>query len=137
MPRVSFRVHVLVEGCTSPPFSTVLVVGDAYTIGWRGKVNMAIQSVHRRTYASHFANGFRTMKHKSETNNQRLRELIKESGLTQAQALAVFNRGMGARPYSLSAMKAFLSSPDAVRFRALSDNLLAHAEKQFARLKKG
>lgn len=74
--------------------------------------------------------------HTSKTNNERLRELIAESGLTQAVALTVFNRGMGARPYSESAWKAFLSSPETTRFRELSDELLAHAEKQFGRLKK-
>ena len=73
----------------------------------------------------------------TETNNQRLRELVEASGLTQPVALTVFNRGMGARPYSESAWKAFLSSPETTRFRALSDELLAHAERQFAKLKKG
>lgn len=73
----------------------------------------------------------------TKTNNERLRELIEESGLTQVVALTVFNRGMGARPYSMSAWKAFLSSPDTTRFRELSDDLMLHAEKQFARLKKG
>lgn len=70
----------------------------------------------------------------TKTNNERLRELVGASGLTQAVALTVFNRGMGQRPYSESAWKAFLSSPETTRFRALSDALLAHAEKQFAKL---
>ena len=69
-------------------------------------------------------------------NNVRLRELIEEHGLTQAAALTVFNRGMGVRPYSMSAWKAFLSDPASDRFRKLSDDLLQHAEKQFARLSK-
>jgi hypothetical protein len=70
------------------------------------------------------------------TNNERLRELVEASGLTQTVALTVFNRGMGARPYSASAWKAFLSSPQTTRFRALSDELLEHAKKQFAKLEK-
>ena len=76
------------------------------------------------------------------TTNERLRELVEQSGLTQAAALTIFNRGMGARPYSMSAWKAFLCKPVADRtpgtgrFRELSPELLAHAEKQFARLNK-
>jgi hypothetical protein len=71
-----------------------------------------------------------------KTNNQRLRELVQASGLTQAAALAVFNRGLPAGPYSLSTWKAFLVSPQTTRFRRLGDALLAHAEKQFAKLGK-
>ena len=67
-----------------------------------------------------------------KSNNQLLRELVEASGLTQAVALTVFNRGMGPAGYSESAWKAFLADPSAVRFRALSDELLAHAQKQFA-----
>jgi hypothetical protein len=74
------------------------------------------------------------MNTKRTTNNARLRALVEASGLTQAAALNVFNRGMGARPYSASAWKAFLSNPETTRFRALSDELLEHAEKQFSKL---
>ena len=74
------------------------------------------------------------MNTKKQSNNERLRELVQHSGLTQPVALTVFNRGMGARPYSESAWKAFLSNPETSRFRELSDELLAHAEKQFAKL---
>ncbi|KAF1003918.1 MAG: hypothetical protein GAK28_04381 [Luteibacter sp.] len=76
------------------------------------------------------------MSTKEKTNNERLRELIQASGLTQPVALTVFNRGLGARPYSESAWKSFLSRPDSSRFRALSDEMLAHAERQFAKVKK-
>jgi len=72
----------------------------------------------------------------TKNNNLRLRELVKASGLTQHVALTVFNRGMGARPYSESSWKAFLSTPGTTRFRALSDELLAHAERQFAKLRR-
>lgn len=75
------------------------------------------------------------MNTKVKTNNEQLRELVQASGLTQPEALKVFNRGLGIRPYSLSAWKAFLADADAVRYRPLSDTLLLHAEKQFARLK--
>lgn len=68
-------------------------------------------------------------------NNERLRELVKASGLTQVEALAIFNRGLQPRPYSLSAWKAFLSTPDPEndRFRPLSDAMLAHAVKRFTK----
>ncbi len=71
-----------------------------------------------------------------KTNNERLRELVQETGLTQAVALTLFNRGLGPAAYSESAWKAFFSSPDTTRFRPFSDDLLAHAEKVFAKIKK-
>ena len=70
-----------------------------------------------------------------KTNNDHLRDLVAASGLTQAVALTVFNRGLGPRGYSESAWKAFLADKDAVRFRALSDELLAHARRQFANVR--
>lgn len=76
------------------------------------------------------------MNTKPETNNEKLRELVEASGLTQAVALTVFNRGLGPAAYSESAWKAFLSSPETTRFRPLSDELLAHAEKQFSKFDK-
>jgi len=69
-----------------------------------------------------------------KSNNQQLREIVEASGLTQAVALTVFNRGLGPAGYSESAWKAFLADPSAVRFRPLSDELLAHAQKQFANI---
>jgi hypothetical protein len=72
----------------------------------------------------------------SKSNNEQLRELVEASGLTQAVALTVFNRGLGVRPYSESAWKAFLADPTAVRFRPLSDDLLAHAVKQFSKIER-
>jgi hypothetical protein len=71
------------------------------------------------------------------TTNERLRALVEATGLTQAVALTVFNRGLGARPYSESAWKAFLADPAAVRFRPLSEDMLQHAIKQFAKLGNG
>lgn len=71
-----------------------------------------------------------------KTNNERLRELVQETGLTQAVALTLFNRGLGPAAYSESAWKAFFSSPHTTRFRPFSDDLLAHAEKVFAKIKK-
>jgi len=70
------------------------------------------------------------------TNNERLRELVEASGLTQAVALTVFNRGLGPAAYSISTWKAFFVRSDSPRFRPLKDELLAHAEREFAKLAK-
>jgi hypothetical protein len=69
------------------------------------------------------------------SNNERLRQLIEEAGLTQAVALTVFNRGLGPAAYSESAWKAFLADPATSRFRPLKDELFQHAETQFGKLK--
>ena len=71
-----------------------------------------------------------------KTNNERLRELVEASGLTQPVALTVFNRGLGPAAYSESTWKAFFVKSDSPRFRPLKDELLAHAEKEFAKLAK-
>jgi hypothetical protein len=72
----------------------------------------------------------------TKTNNERLRELVEASGLTQAVALTVFNRGLGPAAYSESSWKAFFVRPDSPRFRPLKDELLAHAEKEIGKLAK-
>lgn len=76
------------------------------------------------------------MNTKSVSNNERLRELVEASGLTQAVALTIFNRGLGPAAYSESSWKAFFVRPDSARFRPLKDELLVHAEKEFAKLAK-
>jgi hypothetical protein len=73
----------------------------------------------------------------TKTNNERLRELIALSGLTQPMALTVFNRGLGVAGYSMDAWKAFLVKPESKKFRPLKNDLLAHAEKSFSKLVKG
>lgn len=70
------------------------------------------------------------------TTNEKLRALVEASGLTQAVALTIFNRGLGPAAYSESAWKAFFVRPDSARFRPLKEDLLAHAEKEFAKLAK-
>ena len=65
------------------------------------------------------------------TNNDRLRELVEASGLSQAAALAIFNIGLGPAAYSINTFKAFLVRSDSPKFRVLKDELLAHAEKNF------
>ena len=66
-----------------------------------------------------------------KTNNDRLRELVDASGLSQPAALAVFNLGLGPAAYSINTFKAFLVRADSPKFRPLKDELLAHAEKNF------
>lgn len=70
-----------------------------------------------------------------KTNNEKLRQLVEASGLTQAVALTVFNRGLGVGGYSESAWKAWLCNPDSSRFRPLKDELLQHAQTQFGKIK--
>ena len=76
------------------------------------------------------------MNTKPKTNNERLRELVDGAGVTQAVALTIFNRGLGPAAYSESTWKAFFVKPESSRFRPLKDDLLAHAEKVFAKLGK-
>lgn len=71
----------------------------------------------------------------NDPNNMRLRELIEKAGLTQLDALTLFNRGL-IKPYSVSAWKAYLSDREASRWRRFDDALLAHAEKVFSKVKK-
>lgn len=70
------------------------------------------------------------------SNNERLRDLVESAGVTQAVALTIFNRGLGPAAYSMDTFKAFLVRPDSAKFRVLKDELLAHAEKQFAKVSK-
>lgn len=71
-----------------------------------------------------------------KTNNERLRELVEGTGLSQPVALTIFNRGLGPAAYSVDTWKAFLVSPESKKFRPLKDELLAHAEKAFLKLQK-
>jgi hypothetical protein len=73
-----------------------------------------------------------TTKIKNHPNNAKLRELIVSAGITQAVALALFNRGQ-IRPITESGFKAWLASRESVRWRQTSDAYLAHAEKVFAK----
>ncbi len=68
-----------------------------------------------------------------KTTNAQLRELINASGLTQREALARFNRGLGPAAYSESAWKSFLVDPATTRFRPLKAALLKHARQVLAK----
>lgn len=72
----------------------------------------------------------------TKTNNERLRELVDSTGLSQVVALTLFNRGLGPAAYSESSWKAFFASPETTHFRPLKDDLLAHAEQVFEKLQK-
>jgi hypothetical protein len=73
---------------------------------------------------------------RKKTTNEQLRALIEASGLTQAAALARFNRGLGPAAYSESAWKSFLVDPATTRFRPLKPALLEHAKLVLARKSK-
>jgi len=68
----------------------------------------------------------------NDPNNERLRTLIEDAGLTQLAALAIFNRGM-IKPYSESGWKAFLADRSSARWRRFDEALLIHAEKVLAK----
>ena len=68
------------------------------------------------------------------TNNERLRELVRSAGLPPAVALTIFNRGLGAAACSESVWRSFLAPPDSPGFAPLHDDLLRHAEAQFAKV---
>lgn len=70
-------------------------------------------------------------------NNLRLRELVEGSGLSQPEALKVFNKGLGPLgACSPDAWKSYFATRGAGKQRYLGDDLIAHAEKAFAKLKK-
>lgn len=69
-------------------------------------------------------------------NNQRLRELVEASGLTQAAALAAFNATLGPRPLAFASWQAYFVKPESTRWRPFNDKLLAHAEKVFGAKRK-
>lgn len=72
----------------------------------------------------------------TKTNNERLRELVAQTGLSQPVSLTIFNRGLGPAAYREDGWKALLANPETTRFQALKDELLVHAEKAFANIKK-
>jgi hypothetical protein len=70
------------------------------------------------------------------TNNERLRQLVHGTGLSQPAALTLFNRGFGIRGLKESTWKGYFCDPSTTRYRNLSDEMLAHAEKVFGPLQK-
>lgn len=70
------------------------------------------------------------MEGESESNNRRLRELVRRTRLSDAVALTLFNRGLGRQACTSSQWKAYLADPP--RHAVLPDELLAHAEARLA-----
>lgn len=70
------------------------------------------------------------------TNNERLRQLVEVTGLTQPAALTLFNRGFGIRGLKESTWKGYFCDPSTTRYRNINDEMLAHAEKVFGPLQK-
>jgi hypothetical protein len=68
--------------------------------------------------------------------NERLRELVDASGMTQAEALAKFNEGMGLRPIALSTWKGYFVNAESTRWRGFDPGLLAHAERVLKKRRK-
>jgi hypothetical protein len=64
----------------------------------------------------------------SKSPNEQLRELVEAAGLSQAEALEAFNKGLGPAGYSMVTWKAFFASPDAKKHRKLKPTLLEHAK---------
>ena len=63
-----------------------------------------------------------------EDNSDRLRKLIEESGFTQNEALARFNRGQ-ARKMALRTLKSYLASRDAKTRINCSEAILERMKK--------
>lgn len=70
------------------------------------------------------------------TNNDRLRQLVEGAGLSQPEALALFNRGFGIMGIKESTWKGYFCDPSTTRFRNFNDEFMAHAEKVFKSLQK-
>lgn len=77
-----------------------------------------------------------SMNTRKKTNNQRLAELVDATGLTRAEALALFNAPLGPAGYSYEYWKGFFCDPASKRYKPLRDDLLAHAEKVFGKIAK-
>lgn len=73
---------------------------------------------------------------KDNANNMRLRQLIEEAGLTQLDALALFNRKLRVRKLAESSWKAYFCQPDKTRYRWFNDEYLQLAETVFKNTKK-
>lgn len=71
----------------------------------------------------------------SKDNNQQLRDLWLNSGLTQQEALNRVNAKQ-LRPLAMSTFKAYMASVEASRRRDCPDELLAHARKVFKKDRK-
>lgn len=60
-------------------------------------------------------------------NGAALRALLQEAGLSQAQALALFNKGQ-AKPMAMRTLKTYLAKPDSKTRVRCSDEVLQHMQ---------
>lgn len=74
------------------------------------------------------------MNTKNTSNNERLRELVADAGLTQLEAHALFNAGLDGFGYSFQYWKGFFCDPGAKRYQVFKDDQLARAERIFGKL---
>ncbi|CAG9168056.1 hypothetical protein [Cupriavidus pinatubonensis] len=72
------------------------------------------------------------MSEAKEDNGAALRDLIEQAGITQAEALALVNKGQ-AFPISLSTWKSYLAAPESARRRNCPDAVIAHARKNIGK----
>lgn len=70
------------------------------------------------------------------THNEKLRQLVRGAGLTQKEALALFNAPLGPAGYSFEYWRGFFCDPKSKRYKPLHADLLAHAEKVFGKFQK-
>lgn len=73
---------------------------------------------------------------KTQSNNEKLRELIDATGLTQVEALALFNAGLDVAGYSIETWRAYFCNPTTARYRPFPEKLLARAERIFGKIKR-
>lgn len=66
-------------------------------------------------------------------NNERLKVLVAEAGLTQVAALALFNKDIKVWPLAESTWKGYFCARDSKRYRGFGHELLAHAEEVFGK----
>lgn len=71
-------------------------------------------------------------------NGQRLKQLLREAGLTQEQGLELFNssRPKLFDPIALPAWQGYLAEPGSSDWKPLSDTLMERAVKVFSAIEK-
>lgn len=71
----------------------------------------------------------------TKTNNEKLREIVASTGLSEAVALTIVNRGKSINGYSIDVWRAFLASPDTPKFQPVDDAILEHVQQAFEKFK--
>lgn len=105
-----------IEDPVEYPLKTVHQVAMKKAVGRRGQKPAATKRAPKKVLS----------------NNERLRQLVAQLGVSQPVALELFNVGFGVVPMSFSSWKAYFVQPGLQRHRRFGDRLLAHAEKTLA-----